>query len=87
MRGAEQEKSKCKGPEAGACFVVEKARKPVQLKPSKHGGAVGSEVREAMGARACKILKAIVRTAVFSLSEIEPAQGFSSKEQCAWICR
>lgn len=65
---AEQEKSKCKGPEAGSllCVVKEKRPgKPVQLKPSKHGGSrVRSE--SLAGARACKILKAIVRQQFFS---------------------
>lgn len=69
MRSKRRASAKAQRQEPALCGQ-EKARKPVQLKPSKHGGAVGSEVREAMGARACKILKAIVRTAVFSLSEM-----------------
>lgn len=44
------------------------------------GGAVGSEVREAVGARVCKSLKAIVRAAVFSLSEMGSQQrGFHQR--------
>ena len=43
-------------------------------------GSVGSEVREAMRARVSKILKATVRTAVFSLSEMGSQQrGFHQR--------
>lgn len=75
----ERGKSKCKGPGAGACLVWTRKSKEASAAKARVSmrGVVGGE---AMRGRVCKIFKAMVRAALFSLCEMRSQwRGFGQR--------